>query len=245
MNWIAYNDLAWVDQVLATPESYSDEALSYINALKNYIPIINPTLLHMGCGAGGHDFHFKKHFSVTGVDLSEGMLNLARQTNPEIIYFHGDMRTIDLGSKFDVVAIPDSIAYMSTLEDLKAALKNALKHLKPNGVILIVAHTQEEFRDNNFAYTGEKENVHVTVFENNHVVSDNTYESTIIYLIRRGGEVSVFHEVHTLGLFSYDAWLDIFQECHLKVDELKMDHLYDPYLLNQGEYKLKIFILHF
>jgi hypothetical protein len=97
---------------------------------------------------------------------------------------------------------------------------NAGRHLKTEGILLVVAHMKEDFKENNFAYSGEKENVHITVFENNHIVSDSTYEATIIYLIRQEGELSIHHEVHTLGLFSYDQWMAIFEECQLKVDEI-------------------------
>ena len=160
-------------------------------------------MLHLGCGAGGHDYHFKRHFSVTGVDLSEGMLEIARKRNPEIQYLQGDMRTINLDRKFDVVAIPDSIMYMTTLEDLSAALSSAAAHLKRDGLLLVVAHTKEEFRNNNFAYTGEADNTHITVLENNHIVSDTAYEATIVYLIRQSGRLEIHHEVHTLGLPPY------------------------------------------
>jgi hypothetical protein len=57
--------------------------------------------------------------------------------------------------------------------------------MKPMGILLVVAHTKEEFRNNNFAYTGEDENIHITVLENNHIISDSTYDSTLVYLIRR------------------------------------------------------------
>lgn len=242
MSWTVYNDLAWTEHVLAPPETYEEEAMIYIKALENYISCKNPTMLHLGCGAGGHDFHFKKHFAVTGVDLSEGMLKLARTTNPEVTYVKGDMRTIDMNGKYDVVVIPDSIGYMSTLEDLRAALKNAAAQMNPGGVMLVVAHTKEEFRNNNFAYTGEKDNLHITVLENNHIVSDSAYEATMIYLIRQEGELSLHYEVHRLGLFLYEEWMEIFKECRLKIEEFNQDHLYDQYLLEKGEYKLKVFI---
>jgi len=196
----------------------------------------------VGCGAGGHDFHFKEHFSVTGADISEGMLALAKKRNPEVTYVKGDMRSIDLNRKFDVVVIPDSIMYMNTLEDLKKTTKNAARHLKSGGILLVVAHMKEDFRENNFVYSGEKENTHITVFENNHIVSDSTYKAVIIYLIRKEGELSIHYEVHTLGLFPYDRWMAIFEECRLKIDEINLDHLYDQFLLEDGEYKLKVFI---
>lgn len=216
--------------------------MTYIKVLERYISAPAPTMLHLGCGAGGHDFHFKKHFSVTGVDLSEGMLEIAKKTNPEIPYIDGDMRNVKLNEKFDVVIIPDSIGYMITLGDLSAALKNATAHMKPDGVLLVVAHTKDEFRNNNFAYTGEDENFHITVLENNHIVSDSTYESTMVHLIRHNGKLRIEHEVHTLGLFSYDQWMTLFQKLQLKVGEMSLNHLYDEYLLENGEYKLKVFI---
>ena len=242
MNWIAYNKLAWTDDILAPPETYEEETLIYVEAIKSRISVQNVTMLHLGCGAGGHDFHFKKHFSVTGVDISEGMLALAKKRNPEVTYVKGDMRTIDLNRTFDVVVIPDSITYMTTLEDLKKTIMNAASHLKNEGIMLVVAHMKEDFKENNFTYSGEKGNIHITVFENNHIVSDSTYEAAIIYLIRQAGELNIYHEVHTLGLFTYEQWMAIFEECQLKVDEINLDHLYEQYLLEDGEYKLKVFI---
>lgn len=242
MNWMAYDELAWTDDILAPPETYEEEALFYVEAIINRISAQNVTMLHLGCGAGGHDFHFKEHFFVTGADISEGMLALAKERNPEATYVTGDMRTIDLNRKFDVVVIPDSITYMTTLGDLKKTIVNAARHLKNEGILLVVAHMKEDFRENNFAYSGEKGNIHITVFENNHIVSDSTYEAAIIYLIRQEVELSIHHEVHTLGLFSYDQWMAVFGECRLKIDEMNMDHLYDQYLLEDGEYRLKMFI---
>lgn len=242
MSWTVYNDLAWTEHILAPPETYEDEAMIYINSLEGRVSGHNPTMLHLGCGAGGHDFHFKKYFSVTGVDLSDGMLSIASATNPEIAYLKDDMRSVDLGRKFDVVAIPDSVMYMRTFEDLTATLKNAKKHLQPDGVLLVVAHIKEEFRNNNFAYTGEKDDIHITVLENNFILSDSTYEATMVYLIRLNGKLSIHHETHTLGLFTYEEWSKGFRECRLKMEVMNLDHLYDPYLLEDGEYKLKMLL---
>jgi len=242
VNLMAYNELAWTAEILAPPEALEKEALTYVEAIRNRISGKALTMLHLGCGAGGHDFHFKEHFSVTGVDISKSMLALAKKRNPEVTYVTGDMRTTDLHRKFDVVVIPDSIAYMTTLEDLNKTMMNAARHVEDEGILLVVVHTKEDFRENNFAYAGEKGNLHVTVFENNHIVSDSSYEAAIVYLIRQDGELSIHHEVHTLGLFSHDQWMAIFENCQMKVDEINLDHLYDQYLLEDGEYKLKVFI---
>jgi len=66
VDWKAYNELAWTDTILASPENYQEEASFYIKILKKNMSKHPATMLHLGCGAGGHDFHFKKHFKLTG-----------------------------------------------------------------------------------------------------------------------------------------------------------------------------------
>ena len=108
-DWISYNELAWTEDFLADPADYEDEVCEYIALINSIAKEPVHTMLHLGCGAGGHDLYFKKHFKVTGVDISIGMLNKAKAVNPEIEYVEGDMRTIQLDSQFDCVIIPDSI----------------------------------------------------------------------------------------------------------------------------------------
>lgn len=123
--WRAYYDLAWTELIIAPPEEYVKETELFSKVIKDHSEIKVGTLLHLGCGAGGNDYTFKKHFKVTGVDISENMLEIVGQINPDVVYCHGDMRTIDLGECFDAVAIPDSIGYMTTVKDLRSTIINA------------------------------------------------------------------------------------------------------------------------
>jgi trans-aconitate methyltransferase len=115
--WRAYSELAWTESIIAPPDDYVEETEPYIKAIKQHSKIKVKTLLHLGCGAGGNDYVFKKYFKVTGVDISEDMLKIARNRNPEVVYHCSDMRTIRLTESFDAVAIPDSIGYMTTIKD--------------------------------------------------------------------------------------------------------------------------------
>jgi SAM-dependent methyltransferase len=234
MYWKAYNDLAWTDHILASPEEYEKEVMLFSNAIKQHTASAPRTMLHLGCGAGGHDFYFKKFFDLTGVDISEGMLEIATQLNPEVNYLRGDMRSLDLGQKYDVVIIPESIMYMTSPGDLEKAFSTAVGHLQPQGVLLVVTHTQEEYADNNFAYSGHSDGIHV--------IDENHYEATLVYLIRQDGKLEIESEVHTLGIFSRQTWLDLFSRHGLIVSEARLDHQYDQYLLDDGEYKLTTFI---
>jgi SAM-dependent methyltransferase len=242
--WLAYGDLAWTESIITSPTEYADETQFYVNLIKENAQTEIKTLLHLGCGAGGHDYIFKKHFKVIGVDISEKMLEIARKTNPEVTYVHGDMRSVDLNERFDVVAIPDSIDYMATLPELRKSIVAACKHMMPGGVLLIVVKTREEFRENNFCYTGVKDDVEITIFENNYIPKQDpsTYEATLVFLIRQEGKLSVHTDNHRLGLFSQAQWLILLRDAGLKVKQTRLDGVYDPFILGQGEYPMKVFI---
>jgi hypothetical protein len=154
------------------------------------------------------------------------------------------MRTLRLGVEFDAVVIPDSIDYMASLPELRMAIETAFVHLKPGGILLVVGKTQEIFRDNNFAYIGEQEGLHVTLLENNYInrYRPDTYEATLVYLIRERGELTIHTECHMLGLFSHAAWEKVFAEAGLSFQQEDLDDTYDKYFLGGGEYLLMIFI---
>lgn len=242
--WISYNELAWTEDWLADLAKYEEEVKVYVDLIKGAAAEPSNTLLHLGSGAGGHDTIFKRYFTVTGVDLSLGMLNIARARHPEIEYLEGDMRTLRLGRQFDAVAIPDGIDYMVSLEELRQAIHTAVAHLKTGGVLLVVGKTLETLQNNNFAYTGEKDGVHVTVLENNYInpFCPNTYEITLLYLIRQQGRLTTYTEHSVAGLFPQATWDKVFREAGLILHTSILDGVYDKYLLGEGEYPLTIFV---
>lgn len=242
--WLAYNELAWTDALLVDPADCESEVLGFVEALRAASPHNLQSLLHLGSGAGAYDRVFKRYFSVTGVDVSPGMLALARAANPEVEYIQGDMRTLRLGREFDAVVIPDSIDYMVTRDDLDAALQTAARHLRPRGTILVLAKPAEAFQDNNFAYVGERDGVHVTLLENNRVdpARPGCYEAILVYLVRRHGELSIYTDRHLLGLFARRAWEEAFAAASLDVDAVPLEGAYDPYLLGEGRYAQTIFV---
>jgi SAM-dependent methyltransferase len=246
MKWKAYNELAWTELILCSPEDYIEETELYCKAIRENSKTELKTLLHLGCGAGINDYTFKNHFKVTGVDVSKCMLKIARNLNPDVRYFYGDMRSMKLPELFDAVAIPDSIGYMVTLEDLKKTLLTAYNHLKQDGVLLIVTQVREEFKENNFVYTGSKDGINITLFENNHIMDYNKEkcEAVLIYLVRRKGKVKIYHERHTIGLFPLETWVRLIKNIGLDMTQLKINNLYDRFIMNAGEYSQTMFVCH-
>ena len=104
----------------------------------------------------------------SGVDVSEPMLALARSPNPQVAYVRGDKRTVQMGRRYDAVAVFDSINDMLAPEDLRAVFATARAHLGPGGAFLTYAEeTWERFRQNRSqctTHTGD--DVVITFLEN-------------------------------------------------------------------------------
>lgn len=241
--WISYNELAWTDDLFADPLEYEEEVEKYVKIINETARFPVKDVLHLGCGAGWYDKYLKKYFTVTGVDLSCGMLERAMKHNPEIEYFEGDMKNIRLNKKFDAVIIPDSIDYIVSVEELKAVIETAALHLREGGLLLITCKTKEIFNNNNFVYTGQTDDLQVTLFENNYANPHipDTYELTLFYIIRDKGDTSTYSEHTIAGLFSEKTWDKLFKDADFKMNKVQLDGTYDNYILEDGAYSVVVF----
>jgi hypothetical protein len=134
---------------------------------------------------------------------------------------------------------------MRTEDELLSALITAQKHLKPGGVFLVVANVAERFSHNNFVYTGSRDDIEITLFENNYVPTypERSYEATLVYLIRRKGKLEIYKDCHILGLFKLETWLDLLKRAGFDIiNQINMDHGYDQYIAGEGKYPRLMFV---
>jgi SAM-dependent methyltransferase len=223
-----YGDLAWIWPIMSPPEEYVEEAETFAAVIREHARIPVRTLLHLTCGGGHADRRLKEEFKITGVDASGEMLGLARRLNPEVDYVAGDARTVRLGCLFDSVFIDDGIVYMRTEADLRKIFQTAFEHLKPGGVMLTYAEaTPETFEQNKTECTrrssGGTEVVYVENFYDPDT-SDTTYETTFVYIIRTGGELTVETDLHVCGIFPLETWRNGLRETGFDIVELEFGH---------------------
>lgn len=128
--------------LLYQEKDYQGEA-AYIHSLVQKYKPDTKSVLDLGCGTGRHDMLLtKKGYSVTGIDMSEEMLSVARTQagsgncrTPE--FLQGDIRTVRLDRDFDVViSLFHVMSYQVTNADLKSAFATARIHLKPGGIFI-------------------------------------------------------------------------------------------------------------
>ena len=96
--------------------------------------------LDAGCGAGRPLTRrlIDEGFAVTGIDLSAGMLELARSQVPEARLLRADLRSFDEGVRYDLIVAWDSLFHLP-YGDQRRALHHLVGLLEEAGVILFTA----------------------------------------------------------------------------------------------------------
>ena len=114
-----YSDLARWFHLLTAPEDYAEEAEFFHQAIQEISEGAAESMLELGSGGGNNASHLKNHYHMTLMDVSDQMLEISLELNPECEHILGDMRTVRLDRVFDVVFIHDAIGYMLSEEDLR------------------------------------------------------------------------------------------------------------------------------
>lgn len=102
------------------------------------------SVLDLACGEGFYTRFIKRHGAarVVGVDLSQGMIDLARreeEQNPLGIDYHRqDAKQLALGETFDVVVAAYLLNYAQTSAELLEMCTAISRHLKPGGRFVTV-----------------------------------------------------------------------------------------------------------
>jgi SAM-dependent methyltransferase len=155
------------------------------------------------------------------------MLSLAATLNPECEFVEGDMRNFSLARSFDSILMDDGLSYMTNLPDLSLALQTAFHHLEPGGVLIATADVvKENFSQNRTVVTPASDNAtpektDVVFVENVYDPdpTDDHYETTILYLIRKNGSLRIETDRFNLGLFSTDTWKRVLSETGFTVHQ--------------------------
>lgn len=224
-----YSDLAWLWPLWgdATTE-YADYCRHVAERIREHSRRPAATLLDIGCGGGKNVVNLGRHFAVTGLDLSPAMLAQARELNPGCTFILDDMRTFQLGRQFDAVLLDDAMSHMVDRVDFQAAIRRAHEHLRPGGVLVATPDvTKETFQQNRTSVTtASREGLDVAFVENvfDPDPTDESYECTILYLIREHGGQRIASDHWTLGIFPLDTWRQVLRDTGFEVHE----GLYDP-----------------
>ncbi len=204
-----YSELAEHWQDFSPTHEYAEEAAFLAGLLRPA-----RTVLELGSGGGNVAWWLKSEFQMTLTDLSPEMLAMSARQNPDCEHIQGDMRTLALDRKFDAVLMHDAVMYMTTLEDLRAALSTAKRHAD----ILVVApdHLAETFQETT-EHGGEGSLRWLEWVRASGEVVECDY---ILALLEEGGVRTVVDR-HQVGIFPRQTWIDLLAEGGWSVSALE------------------------
>ena len=113
---------------------YSDTP--YVDKFLNYLE--GKKVLDIGCGVGNlTKYIMDKGFNVEGIDLSKGMLNIAKQKYSDIKFYEMNMKEITLRKKYDGIMLAYSLFHLTKKEVIEV-LPKYYDLLNSNGKILLI-----------------------------------------------------------------------------------------------------------
>ena len=119
------------------------------------------------------------------------------------------MRTLRLGRTFDAVLIHDAIHYMTTEDDLRAALETAYAHCAELALFVPDEITETFEPTTDHGGTGD---VRYLEWSHDPDPADTWTLTEYAFLVRGPDGVRAVHETHRHGLFPRATWLRLLRE---------------------------------
>jgi len=125
-----YNEFGWNYY----PEIFGEQLLQWLRQHG-----IQPkTSMDLACGTGILcEILHKSGINASGMDLSSGMIQIAKQGNPQISYAVADMTTFRPEKQFDLVTCTgDALNHIESLEDVSRIFDNVYAYTSPGGYFI-------------------------------------------------------------------------------------------------------------
>ncbi len=210
----------YYDEIYASVDKdYAAEASKTHKVIKKYKLSKGKHLLDVGCGTGVHAGYLSRYYQVEGLDLDTKMLSVAKKKHPKIRFHQGDMVNFDLARQFDaIVCLFSSIGYAKTKSRLQKAIKTMARHLLPGGVLVVEPwFSPEQWHPGRASMTQvDKPDLKIVRMS----LSKQRGKLALIefqYLIGTPKGIRHDVEIHELGLFTHQEYMDAFKAAGLKV----------------------------
>lgn len=95
------------------------------------------SVLDAGCGTGrvGIELH-RRGYRITGVDVDESMLAVARRAAPGVAWLLADLATLDLADRVDLAVLAGNVMVYLAPGTEAAVVSRVAAHLVPGGLLV-------------------------------------------------------------------------------------------------------------
>lgn len=133
-----YNEFGWNYY----PEAFGEQLLQWLR--RNDVKPRNAMDLACGTGVLCEILH-KSGIQAAGMDFSAGMIQIARQGDPEIHYDVADMITYRPEKQFDLVTCTgDALNHITDLADVEQIFRNVYAYTSPGGYLIFDVLNENE-----------------------------------------------------------------------------------------------------
>ena len=172
-----YNEFGWN----YFPEAFGEQLLVWIQ--RNHVEV--KTSLDLACGTGILcEVLHKTGIKASGMDFSDGMIEIAKENNPDIAYEVADMILYRPDRKFDLVTCTgDALNHIIDLKNVEKIFQNIYAYLSDGGYFIFDLLNEKEVSEDDepfdldfsdtikaeFSVTKDKSNIitlKTTVYEN-------------------------------------------------------------------------------
>lgn len=198
-NIASYYDLMYVDT-----ESYAGETEQIRALAQKYGVPEGGRLLDIACGTGGHSLFLSRYYNVSGLDLSEAMIEIARPKVPGAAFYVMDMLDFHFDQPFDIaVNLYGSIGFAPDYAHLVKGLRQAYENLKSGALFILTPwSTRETFREGLLATSGQKGDFSFCRMETIKKAAADKVGVDMYHLVAHGMDVKHYHYEQQVTLWS-------------------------------------------
>lgn len=201
-----YNKLAKYADITYSNKNYQKEVEFILQIFNKYD--LKPKLIYdIGCGSGNHSkILLKRGYHVIGVDLNQGMINLAKKNVPKLKVLKQDMRKLKLSKKGDcIITMFNAINHFSSYADFEMMLNSYYQSLNRGGLVIFDTMFTQEGWINKYhgAKTYLTENFLLAKVDHSLRLGKNKGFIHQIYVVIKGKTPAKFYQHHYENLI-YD-----------------------------------------
>jgi cyclopropane fatty-acyl-phospholipid synthase-like methyltransferase len=216
---MTYGRFAYLYDELMADVPY-DNWLSLTETFGELYKVPGKRLLDIACGTGELTIRFAlQGFNVTGVDLSEDMLAVAKSKSVEegieIPFYQQNMAELEGLEKYDFITIfCDSINYLTTEEEVIQTFEKVSEHLSDHGLFLFDVHSVHKMENifKNQTFTLIEDDV---CYIWNSFQGENAYsiEHELTFFVKdekneKYDRIEEYHFQRTYPIRQYESWLN-------------------------------------
>jgi len=227
---VTYERLAYVYDFLMKEVPYKSW-LEFLCIEKERYSVEGNRVLDLACGTGELTVLLaERGFDVTGVDLSDDMLMVARekavQRGLQIHLFEQDMSLLEGLGSFDIITIfCDSLNYLRTPEEVQKTFENVFTHLNDGGLFLFDVHSPnkiDQFLKETYSFADDEVSYIWTSFPGEHSLSIE-HELTFFVLDDKSGKYNRFDELHKQRTYRTDQYINWLTEANFAIKSISAD----------------------